>query len=95
MRLTLTRWLFRIWGALYAVALVLFLIGTFGLFGSDQGPLAGVFLVPLGLPWIRFVDLFPEPLWPWLGAASPLVNMLLLYVLHQVARHLRAGGSPV
>ena len=43
----------------------------------------------LGLPWIRFVDRFPEELWPWLGAASPLVNVLLLYALHGYARHRR------
>lgn len=95
MLVTLTKWLFWIWGTLYLAALFLFLVGTFGLFGSETGPLAGVFLVPLGLPWIRLVDLFPEPLWPWLGAASPLVNMLLLYALHRVARHLRAGAPPV
>ena len=27
-------------------------IGFFGLFGSPRGPLAGVFLIPLGMPWI-------------------------------------------
>ena len=89
MLFTLTKWLLWIWVALYLAALFLFVVGSFGLFGSDSGPLAGVFLVPLGLPWNRFVDLFPEPFWPWLGAASPLVNVLLLYALHGHARHRR------
>jgi hypothetical protein len=36
---------------LYVLALGLFVVGTFGLFGSPSGPLADVFLMPLGLPW--------------------------------------------
>lgn len=63
----------------YLVAFVLFLIGTFGLFGSAQGPLAGVFLIPLGLPWTLLIDrLFPEPLWPWVAAVAPAVNLVLI-----------------
>ncbi|HRD98420.1 MAG TPA: hypothetical protein PLA97_18720 [Rubrivivax sp.] len=34
---------------LYAVALALFLVGAYGWFGSPQGPLAGVFLIPPSL----------------------------------------------
>lgn len=78
--------LMRIWIVLYLIALALFLIGTFGLFGSEPGPLAGVFLVPLGLPWVKFVDAFPEPLWPWLGGAAPLANIAILYGLSRVFR---------
>ncbi|SIS87261.1 hypothetical protein SAMN05421759_1053 [Roseivivax lentus] len=37
--------------ALWAVASTLLLVGTFGLFGQERDPLAGVFLMPLGLPW--------------------------------------------
>ena len=44
-------------------------MGTFGLFGTERDPLAGVFLLPLGLPWVLAIDLFPEPLWPWLTVA--------------------------
>jgi drug/metabolite transporter superfamily protein YnfA len=78
---SLLTWLLRILIVLYLLALALFLIGNFGLFGSEQGPLAGVFLVPLGLPWTWLVDAFPEPLWPWLAAAAPLVNIAILFVL--------------
>ncbi len=67
-----------VFAALYAVALCLFLAGTFGWFGVDPDPLAGVFLIPLGWPWNFLVDLLPEPLWPWAAAASPLVNLLIL-----------------
>jgi hypothetical protein len=82
----LFKWLTGIWLVLYLLALFLFLAGYLGLFGSEQGPLAGIFIVPLGLPWIRFVDVFPEPLWPWLAACTPLVNIMLLYGLYRYSR---------
>lgn len=68
-------------GIAYGLALLLFLAGTFGWFGSPEGPLAGVFLVPLGLPRNRLVDWFPEALWPWLAAAAPIINLGLLRFL--------------
>ncbi len=73
---------------LYALALGLFIIGTFGLFGSPSGPLAGVFLVPLGLPWNQMLDVFPEPLWPTLAALAPAVNLsILALICSRRARH--------
>jgi hypothetical protein len=66
---------------LYVAAFVLFLIGTYGWFGSPQGPLAGVFLVPLGLPWILALDGLPESVRPAAGVAAPAVNLLLLWGL--------------
>jgi len=78
-------------GMLYVFALAIYVIGTFGLFGEERDPLSGVFLVPLGLPWNRFVDVFPEPLWPWLAVAAPLLNLLILAVLSKAfARQLRS-----
>ena len=68
-------------GLLYLAALILFVIGMFGLFGSQQGPLAGVFLVPLGLPWILMLDGVSESVRPWLAALSPLLNLILLLAL--------------
>ena len=66
---------------LYALAVGLFIVGTYGLFGSPSGPLAGVFLVPLGWPWNRLVDVFPEPLWPTLAALAPAVNLVILVLI--------------
>ena len=66
---------------LYALAVGLFIIGTFGLFGSPSGPLAGVFLVPLGVPWNRMLGVFREPLWPTLAALAPAVNLIILMVI--------------
>jgi len=68
------------WGflVLYLIAVLLFIVGTFGLFGQESGPLAGVFLVPLGLPWNLVWKLIPGVAGPWLLVAAPLVNLALL-----------------
>ncbi len=74
------RWVLIVFLALYAIALVLFLIGTFGLFGSPQGPLAGVFLIPIGLPWNIIADragLAPLAA----GILSPAINALIIYLV--------------
>lgn len=65
----------------YLAALGLLLVGTLGLFGNERDPLAGVFLIPLGIPWIWLVDGVAEPLRPWLAAASPAVNLALLWFI--------------
>ncbi|THD82431.1 hypothetical protein E7811_15420 [Aliigemmobacter aestuarii] len=80
-------WVLRAFIALYLLAGALFLIGTFGLFGQPRDPLSGIFLIPLGLPWNQFVDLAPEPAWPWLAALSPLLNIGLLATLCRWARN--------
>jgi len=64
----------------------LFLAGTFGLAGTARDPLAGVFLIPLGLPWNLLVDAAPQPAWPWLGAAAPALNLGLLVALCRLLR---------
>lgn len=66
---------------LYALALLLFLVGTFGLFGSPQGPLAGVFVVILGLPWTTVLDAVPGFLRPWAAALAPALNAGILAVV--------------
>jgi hypothetical protein len=70
----------------YALALGVFLVGTFGLFGNEPDPLAGLFLVPLGWPWNQAVDLAPEPSWPWLAAAAPLANLACLALVCRALR---------
>ncbi len=66
---------------LYLAALVLYGIGALGLFGQEPDPLAGVFLVPLGLPWNRLAMGAPEALLPWVGVLAPLVNLGILSAL--------------
>ncbi len=79
--------------AVYGVALVLLLIGTFGLFGNEPDPLAAVFLIPLGLPWNRMLDAIPEPWLPWLAALAPAVNFAILLGLCRIARGGRQAGA--
>ena len=55
--------------AIYAIALALLAIGTWG---PNPDPLSGVFLLPLGLPW-NFVG--ASALWAIL---SPALNLALL-----------------
>jgi hypothetical protein len=84
------RWL--VWGfvAAYAAALVLLIVGLFGLFGSERDPLAGVFLIPLGLPWVLWAGRLPEVARPVAGALAPLVN---LAVIVGICRAVRRGGG--
>lgn len=80
----LCKWIVWIVGLFYLVALALLLIGTFGLFGQEQDPLAGVFLIPLGLPWVLWLDGVPDPYLQWLAASAPLLNLILLAALCRV-----------
>jgi hypothetical protein len=84
---TAVRWAIRIAWVLYLAALALLLIGTFGLFGQERDPLAGVFLVPLGLPWILGVDVLPEALKLWAAILAPLLNIAILTVFCRVRRN--------
>ncbi len=70
-----------IFAALYLFALAVFLIGTFGFFGSEPDPLSGVYLVPLGLPWNRMIDGASDKLLVWLAAIAPLVNVMVLWIV--------------
>jgi hypothetical protein len=70
----------------YLIALALFVIGNYGLFGSTSGPLAGIFLVPLGVPWIFMLDHVSENLRPWVGALAPSLNLALLLLLCRTLR---------
>jgi len=74
----------------YLIALVLYIFGTYGLFGSPSGPLAGVFLVPLGVPWIFMLDGLSESLKPWVGILAPGVNLALLWFVCRTLRRLVA-----
>lgn len=63
------------------MALAGLVIGTYGLFSQEQDPLSGVFLIPLGLPWVFLLIDLPEALLPWLAVLSPLLNLAILLLL--------------
>ncbi len=72
------RWVFYLFLLLYAVALFLLAVGTFGWFGQDRDPLSGVFLIPLGLPWVWLGDAAGLP-GPALAILAPAINAGILY----------------
>lgn len=74
------KWAFFIFVALYALAILLFLIGTFGWFGQEKDPLSGVFLMPLGLPWNMLADRLGVPDMAS-GLLAPAINAGILYWL--------------
>ncbi|MCR9212203.1 MAG: hypothetical protein NXI13_00685 [Proteobacteria bacterium] len=63
----------------YLLALAIYFIGTYGLFGQNPDPLSGVFLIPLGLPWSLME--VPESRAAALAIAAPLINLLILLVI--------------
>lgn len=54
-------------------------------------PLAGVFLIPLGLPWNLPIDPFPEALYSWLAAGAARLNPLAIWL---IGRAIPADRSP-
>ena len=77
-RARLCRWIVTAFAVLYAVALGLLAIGTFGLLGQARDPLSGMFLLPLGLPWTLLGGALLADPSPWLLVAAPLLNLLIL-----------------
>ncbi|WP_338241455.1 hypothetical protein [Aurantiacibacter hainanensis] len=74
------KWVFFVFVGLYAIALLLLAIGTFGWFGQEQDPLSGVFLVPLGLPWNLLADRIGQSN-AAVAILAPLVNAAILYAI--------------
>ncbi|KHK93041.1 hypothetical protein [Novosphingobium malaysiense] len=74
------KWAFWTFMALYAGALFLFLVGTFGWFGEDRDPLSGVFLMPLGLPWNLLADRLGMPGLA-AGLLAPMINAVIFFWL--------------
>ena len=56
---------------LYALALIVFLLGTYGIAGVARDSLSGVYLVLLGQPWARWIDHLQEGAWPAAAALAP------------------------
>lgn len=78
-----TRWLCRMtvraFGLLYLGVLALQGISALGWFGFAPAPLAGAFLVVIGLPWTMAAAWFPDALQPLVAALAPCVTLVLLW----------------
>ncbi len=74
------KWAFLVFAGLYAIALLLLLIGTFGWFGQEKDPLSAAFLLPLGLPWNVVADRIGLPGVPSLLVAPAINAGILLWL---------------
>ncbi len=68
-------WVFML---LWAGATFIFMTGTFGWFEQPRDPLSGLFLLPLGLPWVLAIEFAPETARPLLAVLAPSVNLVIL-----------------
>jgi hypothetical protein len=80
-------WIFSV---LYLLAVAVFLVARYGVFGATPDPSSAVFLIPLGLPWIFAGDLLPLPLQPYFSLVSPLINLGILFGLASLAGRWKA-----
>ncbi|WP_417611615.1 hypothetical protein [Parasphingorhabdus sp.] len=74
------KWLFWIFFGFYLLSIFIFLTGIFGWFGEPQDPLSGIFLLPLGLPWVLIGDQIGLTS-AALAIASPAINLGILFWL--------------
>ena len=74
------KWIFLIFVILYAIALFLLMVGTFGWFGQETDPLSGIFLLPLGLPWNLLADRIGIS-GIAVGLLAPAINAAILFWL--------------
>ncbi|MWD26248.1 hypothetical protein E0K89_002015 [Aquicoccus sp. SCR17] len=78
--MTFCRVLLIAFAALWAAALFLLAIGTFGWFGQERDPLSGVYLIMLGAPWIQMVGNAGLAA-PVQAVLAPGINLLLLFLI--------------
>ncbi|ODT13819.1 MAG: hypothetical protein ABS35_36760 [Kaistia sp. SCN 65-12] len=69
----------RAFGLLYLATLAYAAVSATGWFDFAPAPLAGVFLVVIGLPWTLAAAWFPDQWQPFVAAAAPLVTLVLLW----------------
>ncbi len=81
----------------YAAAVAITVIAYFGLFGAEPTPFAGIFLIPLGLPWVVLPDMLlpsiPDPFPAVWAFIAPLINLGLLLLLLRALRRWSARGE--
>ena len=71
-----------VFALLYAFALVVWAVGTFGLFGVEPDALSGIYLVVLGLPWTSMFS--GESGGAVAGVLAPLINLAVLVGLRRL-----------
>lgn len=86
------KWLF--WGflALFLIALGIFFSNMMGWFGQTPDALAGIYLLPFGLPWNLIGINLPDPFPLIVGLGAPLINLAILRWLWRASDRYRAGN---
>ena len=72
------KWIFWLFLALYIFALFILFTGILGWFNQPQDPLSGIFLLPLGLPWVLIGDKIGLTSTA-LAIVSPAINLAILF----------------
>ena len=82
--------------AAYALALFLLAVDTWGWLGAERDPLAGIFLIPLGMPWTLFIgsvgkfDPFGGVSPAVLAMLAPAINLAILFSICSTLRRRRS-----
>jgi hypothetical protein len=75
------KWLFWGFTLLFILALAVFASNMLDLFGQTPSALAGVYLLPFGLPWNLLGTELDDPFPLMFGLGGPLLNMAILWSL--------------
>ena len=81
--------------AAYTLALFLLAVGTLGWLGTERYLLAGIFLIPLGMPWTLFIgsigkfDPFGGVSPAVLAMLAPAINLAILFSICSTLRRRR------
>lgn len=77
----MARWVLIIASIAYVLALGIFLVGTYGLFGAETDPLSGIYLIPLGMPWVLLADYLPASVSSGFAIVAPVINLFMLWLI--------------
>lgn len=84
--MTICRIVIAIFAVLYLLSLLALAVGTWGWFGVEPDPLAGVYLVLLGMPWNGILDRFGPSARVPLAIVAPAINLLILVAICRLRR---------
>ena len=75
------KWVFFGFLIAFLAALAVFVSNMMGWFGQSPDALAGIYLLPFGLPWNLIGIALDDPFPIMFGLGSPLINLAILWWL--------------
>ncbi len=85
------KWIFWAFLIAFAAALGFFASNMLGMFGQTPDALAGLYLLPFGLPWNMIGMELPDPYPLFIGLGGPIINLAILWLLWRWSEK-RKGG---